>query len=476
LLNTMLIQIINSIWAKLITGDKRILSHTMSYPTYIYRKVMDEEKGYRVKKRCEFFQSVIDKEGKFLTGFVPRLQTFCNDAGIPLDIRDENIYPTWYKDFPDLPQNLKQERRALLESHGIRLRPDQLEMIRAANLKGRGVIHSPTGSGKTVLMLATLLYHHSLNVLILVPNTDLVRQGISNFEPFFPKGIVGYITGTEIEPGRITFANIQKLYRVSTSKWHEDLDAVFVDECHHLTKFKGSYAKVLKSIPAPLRLGFTATLPYDPESIMALEGLLGPVIGSVSIQDLVDKEVLAKPIIKIRKVPYNHKIHELDNFVKVYTEGVINNRIRNRMILQEAKELVGQGLTVLILVTKLEHGENLERMSQVMFPELKLRYIHGVTHKNVREEVKETITRKDLDVVISSVIWKEGINIPSLGCVINAAGGKFEIFPQQALGRGLRIASGKKEVILVDYFDPSHSYLIDHFGHRFCLYMELGWI
>ena len=81
-----------------------------------------------------------------------------------------------------------------------------------------------------------------------------------------------------------------------------------------------------------------------------------------------------------------------------------------------------------------------------------------------------------MDVVISSVIWKEGITISSLGAVINAAGGKFEIFPQQALGRGLGIATGKTEVVLVDFFDPSHPYLIDHFGHRFCLYMDLGWI
>jgi superfamily II DNA or RNA helicase len=448
----------------------------MSYPTYIYRKVMDEEKGYRTKKRCEFLQSVIDKEGIFLTGFVPRLEEFCKDAGIPFQVRDENIYPEWYRNFPELSQILKQEKRALLESHGITLRPDQTALIRAANLKGRGVIHSPTGSGKTVLMLSTLIYHHPLNALILVPNTDLVRQGVSDFKPFFSEGIVGYITGDEILPGRITFANIQKLHRIPMSTWHKNLEAIFVDECHHVTSFKGTYAKVLKSIPAPLRLGFTATLPYDPESIMALEGLIGPVIGSVSIQELVEKEVLAKPIIKIRKVPYNHKIREMEVFANVYDNGVVNNRIRNRMILQEATELVSQGLTVLILVTKLEHGENLERMSQVMFPDLKLRYIHGVTHKSIREEVQETLTRKDLNVVISSVIWKEGINIPSLGAVINAAGGKYEIFPQQALGRGLRIATGKSEVVLVDYFDPSHPYLIDHFGHRFCLYMDLGWI
>lgn len=472
----MIIQVQNSIWSKLVAGDKKILSHSMSFPTYIYRKVMDEEKGYRRKKRCEYLQSVIDKDGMFLTGFIPRLQKFCEQAGVPLTINDVNIYPEWYKRFPELSNILKQEKKAKLESKGIKLRDDQIEMIRAANLQGRGVIHSPTGSGKTVLMLSTVLYHYDLNILILTPSTDLVRQGVNDFRPFFEPDTIGWITGDEIEPSRITFANIQKFHKLEQSAWHHGLDGVLVDECHHVNSFKGTWAKVLKSIPAHLRLGFTATLPYDPEGVMALEGLIGPTIGSVSIQELVEKEVLAKPIIKLRKIPYNHKIHELELFSKVYENGVVNNRIRNRMILKDANELVGQGLTVLILVTKLEHGDNLERMAKVMFPNLKLQYIHGVTHKTVREDVKQVLTRKDLDVVIASVIWKEGINIPSLGGVINAAGGKFEIFPQQALGRGLRIATGKKEVVLIDYFDPSHPYLIEHFGYRLSLYFDLGWI
>lgn len=474
----MLIQILNPIWSKLLIGDRKTLSFAMSYPTYVYRRVYNEEKKYREKKRCEYRQPVINSEGMFLTGFVPRLRDFCQQAGIPLEIQysSEYIYPDWYKKFPDLPNILKQEKRAILENHGIKLRADQIEMIRKANLKGRGIIHSPTGSGKTVLMLATLLYHFDLNTVIITSNTDLVTQGLKDFEPFFGKEALGWITGNEVEPSRITFTNIQKFHRLPASEWHENLDAVFVDECHHVNSFKGTYAKVLQSIPAPLRLGFTATLPYEPEGVMALEGLLGPVIGQVSIQELVEKEVLAKPIIRIKKVPYNHKIKELEVFPEVYEKGVIQNRVRNRMILKDAQGLVDQGLTVLVLVTKLEHGDNLERMAKVMFPTIKLRYIHGDTQKSVREEVRQVLTRKDLDVVISSVIWKEGINIPSLGGVINAAGGKFEIFPQQALGRGLRIATGKDSVYLYDYFDPSHPYLVDHFGHRLTLYMDLGWI
>jgi len=478
----MLVQILNPIQSKLIVGDKNILTSTMSYRTHVYRRCMDEKKGYRIKKLCEYDAPVIDKDGFFLTGYIPRMIQFALDAKIPMEIQGIQlpVRASWYGKFPDIPLDAKKEIARKLREDGpwpIILRNDQKDVIRQIHLKGRGVILSPTGSGKTVMMLATVLFHYDhLNFLIITPNTDLVKQGVEDFKPFFKEGEIGWITGDEIEPARITFTNIQKFNRLDASEWHDNIDIVIVDECHHVNSLKGTYAKVLKSIPAHMRLGFTATPPYEPEGIMALEGLIGPTIGTVEMETLIDEGVLAKPKLRLLKVPYNHKIHELEVYSQVYEEGVVHNRVRNRMILKESQRLVNKGLTVLTLVSRIEHGDNLERMAKVMFPDLRLRWIHGITEKEARAKVQQHLQQKDVDVVIASYIWREGINIPSLGAVINAAGGKFDIFPQQAMGRGLRIAPGKTEVILVDFFDPSHHYLIDHFGHRLSLYFDLGWL
>jgi len=60
---------------------------------------------------------------------------------------------------------------------------------------------------------------------------------------------------------------------------------------------------------------------------------------------------------------------------------------------------------------------------------------------------------------------------------VNASGGKSEILTLQSLGRGLRTVPGvKDDVVLVDFFDPSNRYLVDHFGHRVSLYFEEGWL
>ena len=78
--------------------------------------------------------------------------------------------------------------------------------------------------------------------------------------------------------------------------------------------------------------------------------------------------------------------------------------------------------------------------------------------------------------VICTAVWKEGVNIPELNVVINAAGGKSELVTLQTIGRGLRKTENKSELIIYDFFDNSHHYLVDHFGHRFCLYSDMGWI
>jgi superfamily II DNA or RNA helicase len=78
--------------------------------------------------------------------------------------------------------------------------------------------------------------------------------------------------------------------------------------------------------------------------------------------------------------------------------------------------------------------------------------------------------------VIATAVWKEGINIPSLDVVINAAGGKSEIQTLQSIGRGLRRTEEKLQVIVVDFFDATHKMLIAHFGERVSLYFDLGWM
>jgi superfamily II DNA or RNA helicase len=248
-----------------------------------------------------------------------------------------------------------------------------------------------------------------------------------------------------------------------------------VDECHHISTFKGQYAALLDNLTAPMRLGLTATLPYQQEAKMALEGYIGPVIGELSMVEAAEKEILANVKVKLIKAPLHKHSRDLRRYHEVYDSGIVNNRTRNRLVMETAKKYIDSGETVLIFVTKIDHGKNLVSLANDVFG-LDVEFVWGHTTKETRTSARLLLRKKRLSCVIATVVWKEGVNIPSLGVVINAAGGKSEIATIQAVGRGLRRTTDKEFVTLVDFFDISHHYLVGHSGLRVCLFFDEGWM
>lgn len=254
-------------------------------------------------------------------------------------------------------------------------------------------------------------------------------------------------------------------------------EGVLVHNCHHISLMNGTYADILCHSLAPIRLGVTATKPYIPEAIVTLEGCIGPTIYEVDMNLLIEDGKLAKPKLKFLKAPDNPLIKEIKRYQEVYETAIVHNRSRNKMIILEAGRLFEEDdLTSLIIVSRIEHGRNLESIANAILPDLRIEFIHGATEGDVRETVRSKLHNKQLDIVIVTAIFREGVDVPSLGAVINAAGGKSEIATIQALGRGLRSFEGKTEVVLVDILDTNHNYLISHLAERLTLYSEKNWL
>ena len=116
-------------------------------------------------------------------------------------------------------------------------------------------------------------------------------------------------------------------------------------------------------------------------------------------------------------------------------------------------------------------------MAHRLFPHLRIEFVWSKIPGTTRTTIKKDLNEGLVDVVIADAVWKEGVDIPTLGAIINAAGGKSEINTIQSLGRGLRTVPGiKDDVILVDILDISSRYLVEHFGLRLVLYFDEGWM
>jgi superfamily II DNA or RNA helicase len=216
-------------------------------------------------------------------------------------------------------------------------------------------------------------------------------------------------------------------------------------------------------------------LPDSQESRLILEGLLGPVIGEFSLQEGVDRGVLVRPRLYLKKLPYSGTVRDLRRYSEVYDAGIVRNKALNRQVVLDAKRDIDAGHSVLILVTKLEHGRNIVDMAKRLYG-LEFEFVFGATDKDVREQIRYAMIDKKIKCVVASAVFKKALDVPTLDVVINACGGKTESGTLQAIGRGSRIAEGKKYFKIRDYFNPSHPYLISHFGHRLSLYFDCGWL
>jgi superfamily II DNA or RNA helicase len=253
-----------------------------------------------------------------------------------------------------------------------------------------------------------------------------------------------------------------------------DTDVLVIDEAHHVTSKVGMYSDIFKRCMAEIRIGFTATLNKGRKETLTREGFLGQVIGQMTIQDGVDKGLLAKPKVKLIPVPINTTIAEYKTYKDLYKYGIILNRTRNRLIVKEAAKHVRNGKSVLIMITDVanEQGKTLKMMARELYG-IDIEFVQGKTPSATRDLVKESLQAKKSKCVAATTIWREGTNIPSLDVIINGCGGKSEITTLQAIGRGLRTFEDKDQILLVDFLDP-YKTLAQHTIARIITYIENG--
>lgn len=470
------IQVVSPVFSKVTSPeDAKLLARILSYKTSAWKE------GPFSKKEETKVKPLVAK-GKFLTGFLPKIMAYCEKYNITLSLihslSQTSLLPVGVSKANELLTKIK------LPPNILKLEAEQIEALFSILTQGRGVIHYPTGSGKTVIFLAFISLFPKANAIIIVNNTDLMNQTFKKAEAMFP-GEVGIIGSQRVEPNRITVGMIQTLKNLNLDEYGKSLDILIVDETHHVGKFakpfvrtkneEGIYAKVLTSLQASVRVGFTGSLPYTEEGKAALEGYIGPVLASKKPKEI---KRLAKVKVFIRKLPTTSSISDPKTPYKtVYKLGVVFNSRRSKQIALDTNWLAGEGRTVLIMVTEIQHGHNILAFLRRMYPNLRSEFVWAGVKGEERQKVLNLLNAQERDVVIANVVWREGIDIPTLGGVIIACENKSVIMSIQNLGRGLRKVEGVKEdVILVDYFDPSHRYLVDHFGERFSLYCEEGWI
>ena len=440
---------ISNIYSVLKTSNVRVLralgkKYSALAPGYQYtpsyrRRVWDGKKN--------FFSS---KSGKFGTGLLPYI------------LEDLDYIEADYK----LIDKRKPKKLESPEVEGIEFRRYQEFLVSKILKTKNGIIKAPTGAGKTIILAGILNALKGRTGLIFFNKKQLLHQ---TYKFLISHGIecgVAFGDGVDIKP--LTLCTIQSLDKVIDSHVMASEFIIF-DEIHEFAKGKVA-GKVLKSFPnATYRIGMTATPPTDNFSKMSLESFLGPVIEYVTAEDLINDGFLTKPEIQLIDLP-DEDLDEWDgkSYLEVYEDYIINNECRNNIIASIANGLKDEKSRMLIITKNLKHAEILHKLIPGSYK------LEGKDSLLDREKsLSDFVNSKGPSVMIGTIIFQTGVDIPELTHLINARGLKSEIATIQAIGRALRTHKNKTTAYIYDFIDKA-PYVSKHSAKRIAAYKSLN--
>lgn len=412
---------------------------------------------------------------KFPAGLWPRVKAVLERSGSAYDLEVEPATESRHVEF---------------QTETTPLRDYQTSTVETAAEKGRGIIQIATGGGKT-LVAAHLIRRLGKPTFFFVHTRELLYQTKQVFEKELG-GPIGQLGDGIVDLANVTVATLQTSARAfgltvpressaeedeggakekSTpvaSRKEEILAAVgeagvvIFDECHHVPA-DTAYRVAFRTPGAANRFGLSATPWRDDRHDLLLEAALGEKICAITSSDLIERKYLVRPHIVMEQAPSPQFRGRRMPYADIYKAAIVENLARNRVIATRCREMVTQGLSILILVAQIQHGHAL----QELLPEAQ--FVYGSLEMDLRRRYIDELERKLHPVLIATTLADEGLDVPSLGGVILAGGGKSATKAYQRIGRALRPAPGKEKAWVLDFFDRVR-YLDEHSLSRLDLY------
>ncbi|MBC3382993.1 DEAD/DEAH box helicase [Pseudomonas sp. SWRI179] len=353
------------------------------------------------------------------------------------------------------------------------LRSDQEVAVSSMLSHDVGILCAPTAFGKTVTA-AALIAKRSVNTLVLVHRTELLRQWQERLHAFLGVGneVVGTIGGGKAKPtGVIDIAVMQSLSRKGeVSDTVKNYGQIIVDECHHVSAL--SFESLLRSAVARYVVGLTATPIRRDGQQPIIFMQCGPIRHSATRpasapHDLsVVPRLLSKPIV----VPDGSGIQDVFRHLADDVE-------RTAKIVSEVELAFSQGRKILVLTERTEHVDALET-------ELKGR-VHNLFTLHGRVPKKQRIARMhDLDslppdaprvLVATGKLVGEGFDHPALDTLVLAMPISWKGILQQYAGRLHRAHADKADVRVIDFVDAGNVALMRMWDKRQAGYKAMGY-
>lgn len=347
----------------------------------------------------------------------------------------------------------------------VQLRPYQQEAIEAvlqarrAGLR-RLLVSLPTGAGKTVIF-SHLSRLARRQVLVLAHREELLGQAKDKLEQALgQKGLVAIERGAERAPAaaRILVCSIRSLHeeRLARLIAGRDIGLIIYDECHHAAAEDNrrvlSQLGVFEPDWTGTLLGFTATTQRGDGQ--GLDEIFEKIVYSRTLPQMIEDGYLA-PLSGYR-ISTHADLTRLGASGRDFAEEELAEAVdieeRNALVARSIQELARDRRTIVFCVT-VGHAKNLARSLRVLG--VPTGVVYGAMDAERRVQVLADFRAGRLQVVTNVGVLTEGFDDPGVSCVAMARPTRSAGFYAQCVGRGTRLAPGKKNCLILDFVDAS---------------------
>jgi len=416
--------------------------------------------------------------GKIYLGLLPYVEKFLQEQGHSIQ---------YDSDFSkrNLDKSITTKFIRSLETGKIKARDYQIDAVHNILEHDRGLILSPTGSGKSFIIYVLVRYYVQKldeKIIIIVPTTGLVEQMYSDFADYgwdseeqCHRLYSGYIKNTL---KKVIISTWQSIYKLDKS-YFKQFGAVFVDECH-LAKAKSLTGIMTKLSDCKYRIGTTGTLDGTEVHQLVLEGLFNVHKQVTTTSKLIERKELSNLHIRCLVLEHtlsNRKLMKGKTYQQEM-EYLSTHRKRNLFISKLVSTLEGNTLVLAQYIEK--QLVPLCMMITEMCEDRTVHLIYGATPTDDREKVRGLVEKEENCIVVASYgTFSLGVNIKRIHNIVFASPYKSQIKVLQSIGRGLRLAEDKEQLNLFDIADSlvynnKNNYTLNHFSERINIYNEQG--
>ena len=339
---------------------------------------------------------------------------------------------------------------------------DQLYAWFEAGNQGNPCLVLPTGSGKSHIVAAlckdALQNWPETRILMLTHVRELIEQNAEKMRQHWPNAPMGiYSAGLrQKELGEpITFAGIQSVRNKAKEIGHVDL--VIIDECHLVShKDEGGYRTLLSDIyqtnPNLRVIGLTAT-PYrlGHGYITDAPAIFSALIEPTSIEELIHKGYLSTLRSKLTTTKLEvDGVHKRGGeYIEAELQAAVDTADKNAKVVREIIKLGAERQSWLIFCAGVAHAHHVrEALTE---QGILAQCVTGETPSAERDKMLTDFKAGRIRALTNANVLTTGFDAPGIDLIAMLRPTMSPGLYVQMAGRGLRIAEGKTDCLVLDF-------------------------